>query len=92
MMKFEMLESSNAGGTVIKVVGVGGAGGNAVAHMIDSGVSGVEFICANTDAQALATSEAHTQIRLGSTGLGRAPSPSKAGQLLSRHVKKSVQH
>ena len=39
--------------TVIKVIGVGGAGGNAVEHMIREGVQGVEFICANTDAQAL---------------------------------------
>lgn len=75
MMKFEMLDNSNAGGTIIKVVGVGGAGGNAVAHMIDSGVSGVDFICANTDAQALATSEAATQIRLGNTGLGAGAKP-----------------
>src|SRR5690606_36001233 len=62
-------------GTVIKVVGVGGAGGNAVAHMIRSGVQGVEFICANTDSQALATSEAPVQIRLGRTGLGAGAKP-----------------
>ena len=49
MMNFEMLDTS-ANGTVIKVVGVGGAGGNAVGHMIKSGVQGVEFICCNTDA------------------------------------------
>ncbi|NYT81259.1 cell division protein FtsZ [Alcaligenaceae bacterium] len=74
MMNFEMLDTS-ANGTVIKVVGVGGAGGNAVAHMIRSGVHGVEFICANTDAQALATSEAPVQIRLGRTGLGAGARP-----------------
>lgn len=74
MMKFEMLDN-NAGGTVIKVVGVGGAGGNAVAHMISSGINGVDFICANTDAQALATSEAPVQIRLGRTGLGAGAKP-----------------
>ncbi|MFT0534229.1 cell division protein FtsZ [Castellaniella hirudinis] len=74
MMSFEMLDTSR-NGTVIKVVGVGGAGGNAVAHMIHAGVQGVEFICANTDAQALATSEAPVQIRLGRTGLGAGAKP-----------------
>src|SRR5690554_2163908 len=74
MMNFEMLNTST-NGTVIKVVGVGGAGGNAVAHMIRSGINGVDFICANTDAQALATSEAPVQIRLGRTGLGAGAKP-----------------
>jgi cell division protein FtsZ len=74
MMNFEMLDSST-NGTVIKVVGVGGAGGNAVAHMIHSGVSGVDFICANTDAQALVATEAPVQIRLGRTGLGAGAKP-----------------
>lgn len=74
MMNFEMLDTS-ANGTVIKVVGVGGAGGNAVAHMIRSGVQGVEFICCNTDAQALAASQAPVQIRLGRTGLGAGAKP-----------------
>lgn len=74
MMKFEMLDN-NASGTVIKVVGVGGAGGNAVAHMIRSGINGVDFICANTDSQALAASEAPIQIRLGRTGLGAGAKP-----------------
>src|SRR5690606_3295454 len=73
-MNFEMLDTNNSG-TVIKVVGVGGAGGNAVAHMIRSGISGVEFICANTDAQALAATEAPVQIRLGRTGLGAGAKP-----------------
>ena len=53
MMEFDMVDNATQG-TVIKVVGVGGAGGNAVQHMINKGVSGVEFIAANTDAQALA--------------------------------------
>src|SRR3546814_15951139 len=74
MMNFEMLEN-NTKGTVIKVVGVGGAGGNAVAHMIRSGVNGVDFICANTDAQALAATNAPVQIRLGRTGLGAGAKP-----------------
>lgn len=74
MMNFEMLDTdSNA--TVIKVIGVGGAGGNAVNHMIRSGVQGVEFVCANTDAQALNSSEASLQISLGNTGLGAGAKP-----------------
>jgi len=58
---------------VIKVIGVGGGGGNAVAHMIASGVEGVQFIAANTDAQALATTGAGLQLQLGievTKGLG----------------------
>ncbi|AWB34272.1 cell division protein FtsZ [Orrella marina] len=73
-MKFEMLENTDKG-TVIKVVGVGGAGGNAVAHMIRNGVQGVDFICCNTDAQALAATMAPVQIRLGRTGLGAGAKP-----------------
>ena len=73
-MKFEMLDTDSRG-TVIKVVGVGGAGGNAVAHMIRRGVQGVDFICANTDAQALAHTNAPVQIRLGRSGLGAGAKP-----------------
>jgi cell division protein FtsZ len=62
-------------GTVIKVIGVGGAGGNAVDHMIREGVQGVEFICANTDAQALKRSLASRKIQLGKTGLGAGAKP-----------------
>jgi cell division protein FtsZ len=63
---------------VIKVVGVGGCGGNAVDHMIDMGVQGVEFICANTDAQALSRNKAKTLMQLGSNvtkGLGAGANP-----------------
>ncbi|MBS1210797.1 MAG: cell division protein FtsZ [Proteobacteria bacterium] len=62
-------------GTVIKVIGVGGAGGNAVDHMIREGVQGVEFICANTDAQALKRSLASRKIQLGQSGLGAGAKP-----------------
>jgi cell division protein FtsZ len=62
-------------GTVIKVIGVGGAGGNAVNHMAASGVRGVEFICANTDAQALANTGSTAKIQLGDTGLGAGSNP-----------------
>lgn len=73
-MKFEMLDNVDKG-TVIKVVGVGGAGGNAVGHMIRNGVQGVDFICCNTDSQALAATMAPVQIRLGRTGLGAGAKP-----------------
>jgi cell division protein FtsZ len=63
---------------VIKVVGVGGCGGNAVDHMITQGVQGVEFICANTDAQALRRNQAKVQLQLGTgvtKGLGAGADP-----------------
>jgi cell division protein FtsZ len=63
---------------VIKVIGVGGCGGNAVDHMIANGVAGVEFICVNTDAQALKRNQAKVQLQLGTTvtkGLGAGANP-----------------
>src|SRR6476660_8839912 len=79
-MEIDLIDSANIG-TVIKVVGVGGAGGNAVQHMINKGVSGVEFIAANTDAQALAASSAHNIIQIGETGLGAGMRPDVGRQL-----------
>ena len=63
-MTFEMLESKNSG-TIIKVIGVGGAGSNAVNHMIRKELTGVEFQCANTDAQVLADSKVQTTLQFG---------------------------
>ncbi len=63
---------------VIKVIGVGGCGGNAVDHMIDSGLNGVEFIAINTDAQALKRNQAKMQLQLGNgvtKGLGAGANP-----------------
>lgn len=63
---------------VIKVIGVGGCGGNAVAHMIEKNVGGVEFICANTDMQALKKSQAKTVLQIGTDitkGLGAGARP-----------------
>lgn len=78
-MTIELIEEETFNqGTQIKVIGVGGGGGNAVAHMIASAVQGVEFICANTDAQALAMSDAHRIIQLGTSGLGAGSKPEKA--------------
>jgi len=77
-MSIEMIEVEEFHqGTQIKVIGVGGGGGNAVEHMIGRAVQGVEFICANTDAQALARSAAHKTIQLGSSGLGAGSKPDK---------------
>lgn len=74
---FELVDSvpQNA---VIKVIGVGGGGGNAVKHMIENTVEGVEFICANTDAQALKDVETRTVLQLGNNmtkGLGAGANP-----------------
>ena len=73
-MPIEMIEEFDQG-TQIKVIGVGGGGGNAVDHMIAQAVQGVEFICANTDAQALNRSTAHQLIQLGHSGLGAGAKP-----------------
>ncbi len=74
---FEIVDSQ-AAGPVIKVIGVGGAGGNAVNHMIDQGVEGVEFIAVNTDAQVLSRNKSRNQIQLGSSGLGAGAKPEEA--------------
>ena len=74
---FEFVETP-APNAVIKVIGVGGGGGNAVAHMVNAGVEGVEFICANTDAQALRNCPAKTTLQLGGNvtkGLGAGANP-----------------
>jgi cell division protein FtsZ len=73
-MAIEMIEAFDQG-TQIKVIGVGGGGGNAVDHMVNQGVQGVEFICANTDAQALNRSSAAQLVQLGSSGLGAGSKP-----------------
>ena len=73
---FELVEnSSNA---VIRVIGVGGGGGNAVEHMVESDIEGVEFVCVNTDAQALKNNAVRTVLQLGTNvtkGLGAGANP-----------------
>ena len=74
---FELMDSA-AKGAVIKVIGVGGGGGNAVKNMLESGIEGVEYICANTDAQALQGMGVRTMLQLGSSltkGLGAGANP-----------------
>jgi cell division protein FtsZ len=87
-MTFEILETETVG-TVIKVIGVGGAGGNAVEHMVRRGVEGVEFICANTDHQALARLSIKNVIQLGKTGLGAGSKP-EAGRQSAEEARERI--
>src|SRR5690348_13759774 len=75
---FEFAEETTLQGAKIKVIGVGGGGGNAINTMIKMGLSGVEFIAANTDKQALEASLASVKIQLGgelTKGLGAGSNP-----------------
>jgi len=93
MVKFEMLDSNDSG-TVIKVIGVGGAGGNAVARMMQSNISGMDFICVNTDAQALAQTAVPVQIRLGDRGHGAGGRPEQgraAADIARGHIRAALQ-
>ena len=88
----ELLESQTPD-AVIKVVGVGGCGGNAVDHMINNGVQGVEFISMNTDAQALKRNLAKTTLQLGTTvtkGLGAGANP-EVGRLAAEEDRERIQ-
>lgn len=78
MSKFELHQDYNEQKPIIKIIGVGGAGGNAVTHMVESGLEGVSFIAANTDAQALNNTKAEIMVQLGSEltdGLGAGADP-----------------
>ena len=74
---FELMDAHRQS-AVIKVIGVGGGGGNAVSHMVDAGIEGVDFICTNTDAQALKGSRVRTSLQIGcniTKGLGAGANP-----------------
>jgi cell division protein FtsZ len=74
---FELMDAYSQS-AVIKVIGVGGGGGNAVSHMVGAGIDGVEFICINTDAQALKASKVKTTLQIGGSitkGLGAGADP-----------------
>ena len=74
---FELMDAYSQS-AVIKVIGVGGGGGNAVSHMVSSGIEGVDFICINTDAQALKASKIKTSLQIGGNitkGLGAGADP-----------------
>ena len=87
-MAIEMIEEFDQG-TRIKVIGVGGGGGNAVEHMIARSVQGVEFVCATTDAQALNRSNAHNLLQLGTTGLGAGARP-EAGKVAAEEAEARI--
>jgi cell division protein FtsZ len=74
----------------IKVIGIGGGGGNAINSMVESGVKGVEFIAANTDLQVLNTSKADVKIQLGKTGLGAGANP-QVGKEAAVEAKKEIE-
>ncbi|MQM30624.1 MAG: cell division protein FtsZ [Candidatus Accumulibacter phosphatis] len=89
---FEIIDKEELGGerdTVIKVIGIGGAGGNAVDHMIREGVNGVDFIAANTDSQALNRSIAVQRLQLGKTGLGAGAKPD-AGRSAAEEEREAI--
>ena len=74
---FELMDAHSQS-AVIKVIGVGGGGGNAVSHMVDAGIEGVDFICTNTDSQALKGSRVRTSLQIGcniTKGLGAGANP-----------------
>ena len=74
---FELMDAHSQS-AIIKVIGVGGGGGNAVSHMVDTGIEGADFICANTDSQALKGSRVRTSLQIGcniTKGLGAGADP-----------------
>lgn len=74
---FELMDAHSSS-AVIKVIGVGGGGGNAVSHMVEAGIEGVDFICANTDSQALKGTDVRTSLQIGcniTKGLGAGADP-----------------
>ncbi|MBT6273238.1 MAG: cell division protein FtsZ [Chromatiales bacterium] len=75
---FELVDGYSQSNAVIKVIGIGGGGGNALEHMLATNMEGVEFVCANTDAQALKNSSARSILQLGGSvtkGLGAGANP-----------------
>ncbi|MCL1960755.1 MAG: cell division protein FtsZ [Desulfovibrionaceae bacterium] len=93
-MSIEMIETdASQTQTLIRVIGVGGGGGNAVNHMINCEVQGVEFICANTDAQALKDAKAESIIQLGIDGLGAGGIPEegrKAAEASADDIRQAI--
>ena len=91
-MNWEIIEE-NAGLAKIKVIGVGGAGGNAVIHMINHEIQGAEFICANTDSQALDRAKGSTILKLGDNvtrGLGAGADP-KVGKAAAERDRAAIE-
>jgi len=92
-LKIDFAEEA-ANGAVIKVIGVGGSGGNAINHMIEAGIEGVQFIAANTDLQALKMSKAPIKIQLGAKltkGLGAGANPEVGRQAALEDTEKILE-
>ena len=95
-MTYELLEMSSED-AIIKVIGIGGGGGNAVNHMMENIIDGVQFLCANTDAQALRRLEVDTKIQLGvelTKGLGAGTRPEigkQAAEENRSHIKEVLE-
>ena len=92
-MGFEF-DSNYDSGVNIKVIGVGGGGGNAVNRMVENGVQGVEFVSINTDMQALNYSQATTKIQIGeklTKGLGAGANP-EIGQKAAEESREEITH
>jgi len=93
-MQFEVIDEANANPTVIKVIGVGGGGSNAVNRMIAQGLQNVQFIASNTDQQALKRSKAPVKLSLGSKvtgGLGAGGKP-EMGERAAEEAKEEIQN
>ena len=74
---YQLMDTANQEAS-IKVIGIGGGGGNAVSHMVTKGIKGVEFMCANTDTQDLRMTQADIQLQIGineTKGLGSGSKP-----------------
>lgn len=96
-MDFTIDETQDQAGAIIKVIGVGGGGSNAVNHMIDEGIQGVDFIVANTDVQALDKSKARQKVQIGpklTGGLGAGSNPergAKAAEESEEEIKSALE-
>ena len=95
-MKYELMDMCSDD-AIIKVIGVGGGGGNAVDHMVEGHIAGVQFICANTDAQALRRLNVETKVQLGvelTKGLGAGTRPEvgkQAAEENREHLKEVIE-
>ena len=90
---FELMDTESQKAN-IKVIGVGGSGGNAVSHMVNHGIQGVDFLCANTDAQDLSKSNVETKIQIGietTKGLGAGMDPN-VGRSSAEESRKDIEN
>ncbi len=96
-MTYELIDEMSSDNAIIKVIGIGGGGGNAVDHMMENHIDGVQFMCANTDAQALRRLKVETKIQLGvelTKGLGAGTKPEigkQAAEENRAHIKEVLE-